>query len=135
MLPEVVCPGIPGPPPCTTKSQHRLRASPPSQGSAPSAQMLTTPSGASLASCSTGAGIPCNGVALLPSCACITGASCTYDICSTSISCVDSPGTGGSWCTTIDRKELRRTVVRSPTLVTATAARDRCRSVIGRIAN
>jgi hypothetical protein len=61
------------------------------------------PSGASSATSSARAGTTCKRAAPLPSYACGISASYTYDI---SISCADSPSTGASWCTTIDREVL-----------------------------
>jgi hypothetical protein len=71
---------------------------------------------------------------LLPSCACVIGISHAYiagvsHACDTGTfgaSCVDSPSTGASWCTTVGREEIGGSLVGSPALVADGAAKVGC---------
>jgi hypothetical protein len=85
------------------------------RGYAMSASMLLVPSGASSPTGSTRAGTPYKRAAPLPSytcvisasCASVAGVSCTCDISAPDTSSAESPITGASWCTSVDREELR----------------------------
>jgi hypothetical protein len=74
---------------------------------------------------------------LLPTCACVAGASCargtdiscTYGIDTPNTSCTDSPITGVFWCTTASRKDLRGAMVGPPMLIADSATRVGCGGV------
>jgi hypothetical protein len=81
------------------------------------------------------ASAPCRRVAPLPSCTYIISASHAYIIGASytnpsfSISCLDSIGTGTSWCKTIGREELGGALVGLPTLAAEGATRVGCGGV------